>query len=96
MLFASEDQRLFQRMKLDTKIILATAQTRVEGVCRNISATGVLMEVTAGHCQVGEEWQLVVPSADNHVEPLKAIATILRVESGAATDMVGISLSEVR
>lgn len=96
MISVNDDQRLFQRMRLDTKIILATPQTRIEGVCRNISAKGALMEVSAGRCQVGEKWQLVVPSADNSVEPLKATAKVLRVEPGVATDMVALCLSEVR
>lgn len=96
MLTANHDQRSFQRMALDTKIILANAHTRVEGLCRNISATGALVEVTSGQCQLGEEWQLVMPSADNNVEPLKAIASVLRVDSGSTTDVVAFSLSAVR
>ena len=96
MISANEEQRLFRRMRLDTKIILATTQTRIEGVCRNLSAKGALMEVTAGRCQEGEEWQLVVPSADKSVEPLKAMATVLRVDPGEATDMVALCLREVR
>ncbi|WP_417617816.1 PilZ domain-containing protein [Oceanisphaera sp.] len=90
------EQRSLQRMRLDTKIILATTQARIEGVCRNLSARGALMEVTAGRCKLGEKWRLVMPSADKSVEPLRALATVLRIERGVATDRVALCLSEVR
>ncbi|ART82160.1 pilus assembly protein PilZ [Oceanisphaera profunda] len=96
MMLTKEEQRVFNRMQLNTKVILATAQSRIEGVCRNLSAQGVLMEVSNGQCQIGEEWQLVVPSADNQVLPLKAMAKVLRVDSGERTDMVALTLTEVR
>lgn len=96
MMLTKEEQRVFNRMQLNTKVILATAQSRIEGVCRNLSAQGVLMEVSNGQCQIGEEWQLVVPSADNQVQPLKAMARVLRVDSGERTDMVALTLTEVR
>ena len=96
MLLANQELRIFNRMQLNTKIILATTQTRIEGVCRNLSAQGVLMETAKGQCQVGEEWQLVVPSADSQVQPLKAMATVLRVDAGERTDVVALTLTEVR
>ncbi|GHA07171.1 PilZ domain-containing protein [Oceanisphaera arctica] len=96
MMPAHEEQREFSRMRLDTKVILATTKERLEGVCRNLSVRGGLMEVTAGKCQVGEEWRLVLPSADSSVEPLKATAAVPRVEPGLATDKVALILNEVR
>ena len=96
MLLDNKEQREFNRMQLNTKVILATPQARIEGVCRNLSAQGLLMETANGQCQIGEEWQLVVPSADNQVQPLKAIATVLRVAVGVRTDIVALTLTKVR
>lgn len=95
MLTANNEQRLFNRMKINSKVILATPETRVEGICRNISAQGALMEIAQGQCKVGEEWQLVVPSPDNNVPPLKAKATVLRVESGENADIIALTLTDV-
>ena len=96
MVLAKEEQRIFNRMQLHSKVILATAQTRIEGVCRNLSAQGLLMEISNGQCRLGEEWQLVLPSADNQVQPLKAVAKVLRVDTGERTDMVALILTQVR
>ncbi|OIN03832.1 PilZ domain-containing protein [Oceanisphaera psychrotolerans] len=95
MIPAHEEQRLFSRMQLNARIILATTSARVEGICRNLSAEGVLMEVAAGQCQLGQEWRLVLPSVDAGVEPLMAVATVIRVDTGDRTDMVALALSEV-
>lgn len=96
MMLTNEEQRIFNRMPLNTKVILATAKSRIEGVCRNLSAQGVLMEISNGQCQLGEEWQLVLPSADNQVQPLKAMAKVLRIDAGERTDMVALVLTDVR
>ncbi|MFP2771016.1 PilZ domain-containing protein [Oceanisphaera sp. KMM 10153] len=95
MMPAHEEQRVFSRMRLDTKVILATTRERVEGTCRNLSAEGVLMEVAAGQCEQGQEWRLVLPSADSGVEPLIATASVIRVDAGETTDMVALVLSDV-
>ena len=95
MMPAQEEQRVFNRMQLDSKVILATTQKRVEGICRNLSAEGVLMEVVTGQCEVGQEWRLVLPSADSGVEPLIATASVIRVDAGERTDMVALVLSDV-
>ncbi len=95
MIPAHEEQRLFSRMQLNARIILATTSARVEGVCRNLSAEGVLMEVAVGQCQPGQQWRLVLPSVDAGVEPLMAVATVIRVDTGDGTDMVALTLSEV-
>ena len=96
MLRRNQEQRVFKRMELNTKVILATPETRIEGVCRNLSAHGALMEIANGHCKVGEKWQLVVPSAGNQTAPLKATATVLRIQAGERTDLVALTLAEVR
>ena len=96
MLRSNREQRGFNRMELNTKVILATQETRIEGMCRNLSAQGALMEIANGQCKVGEKWQLVVPSADNQVAPLKATATVLRIQAGERTDLVALTLAEVR
>lgn len=95
MIPAHEEQRLYSRMQLDAKVILATTKERVEGICRNLSAEGVQMEVAAGKCQLGQEWRLVLPSADAGVEPLTATARVIRLEPGDGVDLVALALSEV-
>ena len=96
MLLSNREQRVFNRMELNTKVILATTAARIEGVCRNLSAQGALMEIAKGQCQVVEKWQLVVPSAGNQVAPLKATATVLRIQAGERTDLVALTLDQVR
>ncbi|MBM7455432.1 hypothetical protein HNR62_001292 [Oceanisphaera litoralis] len=95
MMPAYEEQRLFSRMRLNARVILATTRERVEGICHNLSAEGVLMEVAAGQCEQGQEWRLVLPSADSAVEPLIATASVIRVDAGERTDMVALALSDV-
>lgn len=96
MLTENRDQRAFQRMELNSTVFLESDTESVEGLCRNISATGALIEIASGLCQLGEEWQLVMPAADENVEPLKAIAKVLRVDAGTTTDVIALSLSAVR
>lgn len=95
MMPAHEEHRFYSRMQLDAKVILATSKERVEAVCRNLSAEGVLLEVAAGKCQTGQQWHLVLPSVDPHIEPLMATATVLRVDAGGEKDRVALRLSDV-
>ena len=90
------EQRHYSRMSLNTRMTLANRQKSIVGLCLNLSAEGALLEVPNGECQVGEQWQLVVPSASEKVPPLKATATILRVDSTSTMDQVAVSLTEVR
>ncbi len=90
------EQRHYSRMSLNTRATLANRQKTVTGLCLNLSAAGALLEVPNGECQVGEQWQLVVPSASEKVSPLKATATILRVDSMGVMDQVAVSLIEIR
>lgn len=96
MILGKEEQRVYNRMQLNTAIVLTAAEARVEGVCRNLSAQGVLVEMAAGQCQLNQQWQLEVPSADSNVAPLKATATVLRIDAGDVTDLVALTLTEVR
>lgn len=90
------EQRNYSRMSLNTKATLANRQKTITGLCRNLSADGALLEVPSGECQVGEQWQLVVPSADEKVAPFIASAEILRIESAAVTDQIALSLTNIR
>lgn len=45
MILGKEEQRVYNRMQLNTTIVLTAAEARVEGVCRNLSAQGVLVEM---------------------------------------------------
>lgn len=95
MIPAHDEQRLYSRMQLDARVILATTKEKVEGICRNLSAEGLLMEVATGKCQLGQQWRLVLPSADAGVAPLTATASVIRVEPGDGVDLVALALSEV-
>lgn len=95
-MLAKEEQRDFNRMQVNTTAMLANDDKQIEGVCRNLSADGALVETATGQCQVGEVWQLVMPAADAQVPPLKATATVLRIENRAGSDWVALTLTEVR
>ncbi|WP_232455045.1 PilZ domain-containing protein [Oceanisphaera avium] len=95
-MLANEEQRDFNRMQINTTAHLAKGDQQIEGVCRNLSALGALMEVPSGQCQVGEQWQLVMPGANAQVPPLKANAEVIRVDNQGSQDLVGLSLTQVR
>ncbi|MCM2678336.1 PilZ domain-containing protein [Echinimonas agarilytica] len=86
------EKRNFIRMAVDAEVTIKrlNGSGLLVGRCINLSATGLLAEVTE-RLSVGESVELFIASTSEGVRPLEASATVQRVEAND-TDMYEIGL----
>lgn len=71
------EKRDFIRMKVDTKITLRNGSKNITGICRDLSGTGMLIEVEEAVTE-GSELQTSLPSNNEAFPSLEAVVKIVR------------------
>ena len=94
-----DDKRNFYRMMLnsevDVTIIDDEANSKVLATCRDLSATGIAIEMTHP-LDIGTNVRVSVKSANSTVQALDASGKVIRVnEEGPECYLVGISIEEI-
>ncbi|GLS90154.1 hypothetical protein GCM10007916_12210 [Psychromonas marina] len=80
MFFAKEDKRSFRRMELDVGIEITKDTAVAQGVCKDLSSTGMSITFTDVNFKQGDKVHIKLDTADDRFPPLDADATLLRVE----------------
>lgn len=77
-----EEKRNFIRMKIDTVVSFqrADSKERYEGICRNLSGAGMLLE-TDKKLKIGDRLMVTVPSEGPDFAPLDASVEVVRVDA---------------
>lgn len=75
---AYEEKRNFIRMKMDSPLSLTLSDKSVEGVCIDLSGTGMCIELTQ-ELKLGEQAVVHLPSQQNQVSAFNAIVRINRI-----------------
>ena len=79
-----DDKRKFYRMMINSpcKLSLMDAPTSasLQAICRDISATGMLLEVEHNNLSLGTKVQVQIESSNEQFPSLSATATVVRVE----------------
>jgi hypothetical protein len=91
-----EEKRDFIRMKVDTQITLSLDENiKVEGYCRDLSGTGMLIEVDR-EVDTGITCQTTLPSNNEAFPSLDATVKVLRcVQLGDNKYQLGAEILEI-
>jgi len=91
------EKRNFLRMDLDNIVLFWTNsnQPNLEGRCRNLSGTGMLIE-TDDALDIGSTVEVVIPSAHTDLPKLKAFAEVVRVRPTEQSQFeIGLSIRKM-
>jgi c-di-GMP-binding flagellar brake protein YcgR len=95
-----QEKRNFIRMKIDTPadIIVESDGSSHEGVCRDLSGGGMLVEL-ANALPVGTSVVVKIQSSHGHAPMLEAVSQVTRVETNlgdeASPCLLGMQITEV-
>jgi len=94
-----DDKRDFYRMMLNSDVTVTIiddeANSEILATCRDLSATGMAIEMTHP-LEINTNVKVSLKSANNNVQPLEVSGKIVRVtEEGNACFLVGINIAEI-
>jgi c-di-GMP-binding flagellar brake protein YcgR len=94
-----DDKRDFYRMMLNSDVTVTIiddeANSKIMATCRDLSATGMAIEMSHP-LELNTCVKVSVESANNNVQPLDISGKIVRVtEEGAECFLVGINIAEI-
>jgi c-di-GMP-binding flagellar brake protein YcgR len=94
-----DDKRDFYRMMLNSDVTVTIiddeANSQILATCRDLSATGMAIEMTHP-IELNTHVKVSVRSANNNVQPLEISGKIVRVtEEGEECFLVGINIAEI-
>jgi c-di-GMP-binding flagellar brake protein YcgR len=94
-----DDKRNFYRMMVNSEVTLTIiddeANSKILATCRDLSATGIAIEMEHP-LEMNTEVRISVQSANSSVQPLDAKGKVVRVkEESANCYLIGINISEI-
>ncbi|MEW6982856.1 PilZ domain-containing protein [Colwelliaceae bacterium 6471] len=94
-----DDKRNFYRMMLNSEvevtIIDAEANTKVLATCRDLSATGIAIEMSHP-LELNTNVRISVKSANNSVQALDVCGKVIRVnEESSDCYLIGVAIEEI-
>lgn len=76
---ADFEKRVFQRMIIDKPVTVSFNGNEFEGICRDLSANGMAIELSANMVSEGAEIRVSLSAGDKRVPPLEATAKVIRL-----------------
>jgi len=80
MLASEKERRAYQRMVVDAPVQVRGAKGNYTGICRDLSASGMLVEFSSIGFELGESVALIMASGSDTLPPLRAEAVVVRLE----------------
>jgi len=90
---AYDEKRDFIRMKVSTPITIQADGETVEGLCRNLSGSGLLVEA-AQRLEPGSRAEVHITPGDSHSD-FRASATVNRVEPVEGGYRMGLAIDTI-
>lgn len=79
MITSTKERRAFQRMVINAPVTLFQRQQVLEGVCRDLSANGMGVEVNEHGFDLAQPIRVSLATSSNLLSPFEAQARIVRV-----------------
>lgn len=100
LMLAHDDKRNFYRMMVNSPCQVALDEQpsaqRMTAVCRDISATGMSIELDAKSIEIGELLTITIDSNNEQIPSLIAKAKVVRCEEQTEEGcLVGVEISEM-
>lgn len=94
-----DDKRNFYRMMLNSEVTVTIiddeANSKILATCRDLSATGIAIEMTHP-LEMNTAVRISVESANSAVQPLDAKGKVVRVtEESANCYLIGVNITEI-
>ncbi|WP_028237999.1 PilZ domain-containing protein [Stutzerimonas azotifigens] len=91
-----DEKRDFIRMRMDAGVILLLDEQRIEGVCLDLSSTGMQVEATSS-LRMGDRVRVQIPSTHPSLRGLDADAEVVRVSAlDQGRQRLGLAILEMR
>ncbi|MGL5814204.1 MAG: PilZ domain-containing protein [Aeromonas sp.] len=79
MITSTKERRAFQRMVINAPVTLYQQHRVLEGVCRDLSANGMGVEINQHDFDVAQPLRVSLATSSNLLPPFEAQARIVRV-----------------
>ncbi len=95
-----DDKRNFYRMMVNSpcqvSLVMQPSTQSMNAVCRDISATGMSIELEASDIEIGALLEITIESNNEQIPSLVAKAKVVRCDSIAQDNcLVGVEISEM-
>jgi hypothetical protein len=80
MITSEQERREYQRMAVDAPVQVRGQGGDYTGICRDLSATGMLVEFSTIPLHQGQKVMITLASGSDALPPLRAEAVVLRLE----------------
>ena len=96
-----DDKRNFFRMMVNSPCQLEVndeeSSRTLQAVCKDISATGMSLEVAEPSVELGTKVNVSIDSTSSQIPSLSAIATVVRcVPESESSCLIGVEISEMK
>jgi c-di-GMP-binding flagellar brake protein YcgR len=96
-----DDKRNFFRMMVNSPCQItvhdAESSRNLQAICRDISATGMSLEVEEPSIELGTQLTVQIESTSSQIPSLSASAKVVRCEAASDNScIVGVEISEMR
>jgi c-di-GMP-binding flagellar brake protein YcgR len=96
-----DDKRNFYRMMVNSPCEIAMlddpAQRIIPAICKDISATGMSLEIEQASMEIGTLLEVSIESNSDQIPSLSAKAKVLRCQAeGENACLVGVEISEMK
>ena len=89
------EKRDFHRMRVNSPIEITDSRGNTfTGICRDLSATGMQLQVDR-EVAVGEELKTVLAASGDQFPPLETVCEVIRCEPDGDGYLIGANISEV-
>jgi len=96
-----DDKRNFFRMMVNSPCVVqiddAESSRTVQAVCRDISATGMSLELEESSIEMGTELTVQIESTSSQIPSLSASAKVVRCDPASENScIVGVEITQMR
>ena len=95
MLIAKDDRRIFQRMAIETSVLVTKGDIKLQGICKDLSSTGMSIQLIDGTLKADDQIEILVDTHNSSFSPLNAEAIILRIQEDNGVQIVAVEFTSV-
>ena len=95
MLTNTKERRAFARMVINAPVTVYQQQLVLEGICRDLSANGMSIEIEKNLYLEGSELQVSLATSSNLLPPFQAQARVIRVDAQGEGYRLGVEFLSI-
>lgn len=96
MLITNDERRTFRRMAIETAITIRLGNDELQGTCKDLSSTGMLIKLLEANLNQGDQIQVLLDTQDYRFPPLDVEAKVLRVREQNGMYIVAVEFLAIK